>query len=146
MDRTAFEELNKAHANQRTQMLEHELKAQEFEAKAARWDADTISEICDTMDDITGKPAFSNAERRNAELAVRQLSNPLRTELNQSIHDHRRATAFCRIEAELLHNSIKFTLTSQDPADAQLMFHMGPPAEHIQLATSLEDNKPHVNA
>lgn len=100
------------------QTLEALLRAQRREADV--WEAQMQADIACAVDDMTGKPLFSNAEKRDAELAIRQSQSSAWQITQQRMDEIEADIARLRTTASYLANDIAFTLTCQDDEDASL--------------------------
>ena len=108
MNREQFQATNKELRTLRLHHIDIEenvrIKERELDAISAEFMAD----ICEAMDEATGKPKFSNAEKRDAELAIRQTVSLSWTDTNQELAALKCQGAKTRVEIQYLDNDIKW--------------------------------------
>lgn len=108
MNREQFQATNKELRALRLHLIDIEedvrLKEHELDAISAEFMAD----ICETMDEATSKPKFSNAEKRDAELAIRQTASKSWTTADLDLSAFKNKAAKTRVEIQFLDNDIKW--------------------------------------
>jgi hypothetical protein len=102
--------------------LNYGYEAQDLQAAQDQWDAAQSQDINNAVDPETGKPAFSNAEKRAAELAIRQTNDDESQKRAETIEALKRKAAAQRIladrkraEATYLRNEVAYAVAH--PAD-----------------------------
>lgn len=89
----------------------------ETERRIAEWDAAQTADIAAAVNDETGKPRFSNAESRSAELAIRQTNSTerlgfeeTRTSLQAQLTAIRSKIGRLTVEASFLSNDVQYAI------------------------------------
>jgi len=108
MNREQFQATNKELRSLRLHLIDIEEDARLKEHELDAISAEFMADICETMDEATGKPKFSNAEKRDAELAIRQTSSKSWTSTDQELSALKNQGAKTRVEIQYLDNDIKW--------------------------------------
>ena len=121
MNREEFQITNAQLRDARLQLIDCDeqirLKEKEHEAISA----EMMSQICSTIDETTGKPLYSNAEKRDAELAIRQTNSKDWTSTDEQLAAFQKTSAMMRVQASFLDNDIKWGINhAADEVNAQL--------------------------
>ena len=121
MNREQFQATNKELRTLRLQLIDIEENARLKERELDAISAEFMADICEAMDEATGKPKFSNAEKRDAELAIRQTLSHGWTDTNQELAALKCQGAKTRVEIQYLDNDIKWGIGhAADEVNAQL--------------------------
>lgn len=121
MNREQFQATNKELRALRLHHIDIEenvrIKERELDAISAEFMAD----ICEAMDEATGKLKFSNAEKRDAELAIRQTASTPWTTADLDFAAFKTQAAKTRVEIQFLDNDIKWGINhAADEINEQL--------------------------
>lgn len=115
MTREEFQQTNEELKAKRLELVEIEEEIRLKEKELLSWEQNQMADICDTLDTETGKPQFSNAEKRNAELAIRQTSSRDWAELDEALASFRRQAAKLKIDVSFLSNDIQYGIAARQP-------------------------------
>lgn len=108
MTREQFNTTNLELRNKRLELIEAEeatrLKEKELEALSSNF----MSDIASALDPETSKPMYGNAEKRAAELAIRQTNSADWTQTDEELSALRRQVATLRVDISFLSNDIQY--------------------------------------
>ena len=108
MTREEFQQTNEELKAKRLELVDIEEQIRLKEKELLSWEQNQMADICAAIDSDTGKPQFSNAEKRNAELAIRQTSSRDWAELDEALASFRRQAAKIKIDSSFLNNDIQY--------------------------------------
>jgi hypothetical protein len=115
MTREEFQQTNEELRAKRLELVEIEEEIRLKEKELLSWEQTQMADICDAKDEETGKPVFSNPEKRNAELAIRQTSSRDWAELDEALSSFRRQAAKLKIDVSFLSNDIQYGIAARQP-------------------------------
>lgn len=108
MTRAEFQQTNQELRAKRLELIDIEEAVRLKDKELLSWEQNQMADICAAIDSDTGKPQFSNAEKRNAELAIRQTSSRDWAELDEALASFRRQAAKLKIDVSFLSNDIQY--------------------------------------
>lgn len=108
MNRDEFKTTNAQLRDLRFQLIDCDEQIRLKEKEQLAFNSEMMSDICSTIDEATGKPLFSNAEKRDAELAIRQTNSRLWAECDEQLSDYRLRAAQLRANISFFDNDIKY--------------------------------------
>ena len=108
MTREEFQQINGDLKAKRLELVDIEEQIRLKEKELLSWEQNQMADICDTLDTETGKPKFSNAEKRAAELAMRQTGSGDWAEIDEALSSLRRQAAKIKIDSSFLNNDIQY--------------------------------------
>lgn len=108
MTRAEFQQTNQDLRAKRLELVDIEEQIRLKEKELLAWEQNQMADICAAIDSDTGKPKFSNAEKRAAELAMRQTSSADWAEMDEAAASLRRQAAKLKIDVSFLNNDIQY--------------------------------------
>jgi hypothetical protein len=121
VNREQFQATNKELRSLRLHLIDIEEDARLKEHELESISAEFMADICETMDEATGKAKFSNAEKRDAELAIRQTSSMSWICNDQELTVLKSKAAKTRVDIQFFDNDIKWGIGhAADEVNAQL--------------------------
>lgn len=108
MTRAEFQQTNQELRDKRLELVDIEKAIRLKVKELLSWEQTQMADICEAKDSETGKPIFSNPEKRNAELAIRQTSSADWAEMDESAASLRRQAAKLKIDVSFLSNDIQY--------------------------------------
>lgn len=108
MTRAEFQKTNQELRDKRLELVDIEEAIRLKDKELLSWEQNQMANICDAKDEESGKPVFSNAEKRAAELAIRQTSSSDWAEMDEAAASLRRQAAKLKIDVSFLSNDIQY--------------------------------------
>lgn len=114
MNNTAsqFHESNTALLRGRMELIAIEEEIRLLEKQQEVLHNSFMAVVCDVLDPETSKPKFGNAEKRNAEVLIRETNSPEWTKLDEAISKLSRKAAEVRANNSYLDSDVKYALAT----------------------------------
>jgi len=120
MQRSEFQEINQSLLNERMMLIDLEENVRIKEKEILSWEQSQMADICDQQDG-NGKPLYSNAEKRQAELAIRQTNSSDWCQMDEKLSDLRMLVAQTKARIAFKSNDIQYGINhAADEINEQL--------------------------
>lgn len=108
MTRSEFQQTNQELRAKRLELIDIEEAVRLLDKKLLSWEQNQMADICAAIDSDTGKPQFSNAEKRQSELAMRQTSSSDWAAMDEAAASLRRQAATLKVDVSFMSNDIQY--------------------------------------
>ena len=108
MNRTEFQNTNTELLNNRMEIIEINESIRLLSKERDAWESAQMADICAAIDSDTQKPAYSNAEKRGAELAIRQTNSSEWKDIDEQLSALNMKAAGIRAQIDFLNNDIQY--------------------------------------
>ena len=115
MTREEFQQTNQELRAKRLELVDIEEQIRLKEKELLSWEQNQMADICAAIDSDTGKPKFSNAEKRASELVMRQTGSGDWAEIDEALSSLRRQAAKLKIDVSFLSNDIQYGIAARQP-------------------------------
>lgn len=134
MTRAEFQQTNQELKSKRLELVDIEEQIRLKEKELLAWEQNQMADICAAIDSDTGKPKFSNAEKRTAELAMRQTSSADWAEMDEAAASLRRQAAKLKIDVSFLNNDIQYGINHAADEITEQMIKISDQIETVSSA------------
>lgn len=133
MNRAEFQQTNIELKSKRLDLVDLDELIRLKEKELLGWEQNQMADICDTLDKEASKPKFSNAERRAAELAIRQTNSGDWAEIDEELSSLKRLAAKLMIDSSFLNNDIQYGINH---AANEIEEHLQKISEQLEVVSS----------
>ena len=110
MNREHFDTINLELRQRRHQIIDIDEQTRLKEKEQAALNSEMWSQICSTVDEATGKQLFSNADKRDGELVIRQTNSKAWTKCDEQLSALRVRSAQLRADSYFFDNDVKWAI------------------------------------